>query len=618
MELSELTSYALEKYNIPEQHKWADFPAFSVLVHPDTGKWVALLMRQWDTDTGELIEICDLKCGRQSLQEFPRSYLGDPVRMHGNKWISIFFRSETEKDIVFKLFDRAYTSGEQRGYTITIGGEPVVLKDEYKETALPFSGSSYRAERVIIPEKIKAMRKLFVYGRESLPEKAMNFVRQGMFMQDYEDEYPWNGYFNCYYPTYHDLTIEQLRGYFSWRSDLRKGKYTPVPSSVAYIYIYELLNGIGVSTPEETLTKLEEFRDNYLPVAQPDQNMQKYLRRWMFEFALLKGLPKETLLRYADPKQMQNDASILALKDPENVKDEELFTMLSYLSGKYLQESLLFKKEPAAAAAKRLFCAVYCKIVKGYCVEGNDFFKLLYGNRTIRRYYPLANAVYLKTGDEKDRVVELNDNRVYSCENGLWTVASYEKLSFNAGLFRAFLHGTDCLLRKYLKTGHYLRLKEDEEWLKPFVEEAIRDDRIAAKKAAVQEIKIDLSGLDKIRADAWQTQNSLLIEEESEDRESETEEISANIEVIETVPEEEEIDLPLNAVEIRILRELLAGHPVNEILKNEHLMPSIVADAINGALIDEIGDTVLDCEDDCLSLVEDYIEEVKELLGGKG
>ncbi|MBR2551842.1 MAG: TerB N-terminal domain-containing protein [Erysipelotrichaceae bacterium] len=617
MELSELTSYALEKYNIPEQHKWADFPAFSVLVHPDTGKWVALLMRQWDTDTGELIEICDLKCGRQSLQEFPRSYLGDPVRMHGNKWISVFFRSETEKEIVFKLFDRAYTSGEQRGYTITIGGEPVILKDEYKETALPFSGSSYRAERVIIPEKIKAMRKLFVYGRESLPEKAMNFVRQGMFMQDYEDEYPWNGYFNCYYPTYHDLTIEQLRGYFSWRSDLRKGKYTPVPSSVAYIYIYELLNGIGVSTPEETLTKLEEFRDNYLPIAQPDQNMQKYLRRWMFEFALLKGMPKETLLRYADPKQMQNDASILVLKDPENVKDEELFTMLSYLSGKYLQESLLFKKEPAAA--KRLFCAVYRKIVKGYCVEGNDFFKLLYGNRTIRRYYPLANAVYLKTGDEKDRVVELNDNRVYSCENGLWTVASYEKLSFNAGLFCAFLHGTDCLLRKYLKTGHYLRLKEDEEWLRPFVEEATRDDRIAAKKAAVQEIKIDLSGLDKIRADAWQTQNSLLIEEESEDRESETEEISANIEVIETVPEEEEeIDLPLNTVEIRILRELLAGHPVNEILKNEHLMPSIVADAINGVLIDEIGDTVLDCEDDHLSLVEDYREEVKELLGGKG
>ena len=51
-------------------------------------------------------------------------------------------------------------------------------------------------------------------------------------------------------------------------------------------------------------------------------------------------------------------------------------------------------------------------------------------------------------------------------------------------------------------------------------------------------------------------------------------------------------------------------------LKNEHLMPSIVADSINGALFDEIGDTVLDCKEDDLSLVEDYTEEVRELLGG--
>ena len=45
MELSQLTAYAGEKYHIDEQHKWADFPGFSVLVHPQTGQWVALLMR---------------------------------------------------------------------------------------------------------------------------------------------------------------------------------------------------------------------------------------------------------------------------------------------------------------------------------------------------------------------------------------------------------------------------------------------------------------------------------------------------------------------------------------------------------------------------------------------
>ena len=67
MQMAELVAYAREKYQIDEQHKWADFPGFSVLSHPRTGKWIALLMRQWDTERGEEIERCDLKCGSGSL-----------------------------------------------------------------------------------------------------------------------------------------------------------------------------------------------------------------------------------------------------------------------------------------------------------------------------------------------------------------------------------------------------------------------------------------------------------------------------------------------------------------------------------------------------------------------
>ena len=67
MELSDLTAYAEEKYHIKEEFKWADFPGFSVLREPVSGKWVALLMRQWDTDSGMQLEVCDLKCGEDTL-----------------------------------------------------------------------------------------------------------------------------------------------------------------------------------------------------------------------------------------------------------------------------------------------------------------------------------------------------------------------------------------------------------------------------------------------------------------------------------------------------------------------------------------------------------------------
>ena len=74
--------------------------------------------------------------------------------------------------------------------------------------------------------------------------------------------------------------------------------------------------------------------------------------------------------------------------------------------------------------------------------------------------------------------------------------------------------------------------------------------------------------------------------------------------------------LPLNPVQIQILRALLEERDVTEIIRAHHLMPSMTADAINEALFDEIGDTVLLCEEDQLLLVDDYIEELEQILGG--
>ena len=45
-------------------------------------------------------------------------------------------------------------------------------------------------------------------------------------------------------------------------------------------------------------------------------------------------------------------------------------------------------------------------------------------------------------------------------------------------------------------------------------------------------------------------------------------------------------------------------------------MPSMAADFINEALFDEIGDTVVTCEDDRLTLIEDYFENLAQLPGG--
>ena len=66
-----------------------------------------------------------------------------------------------------------------------------------------------------------------------------------------------------YYPTYHDLTVGQARTYFAWRSKVRNNIYEKVSNSYAYIYLYELLNGIGVENVQDGLDKLINFNKNY-------------------------------------------------------------------------------------------------------------------------------------------------------------------------------------------------------------------------------------------------------------------------------------------------------------------------------------------------------------------
>lgn len=73
--------------------------------------------------------------------------------------------------------------------------------------------------------------------------------------------------------------------------------------------------------------------------------------------------------------------------------------------------------------------------------------------------------------------------------------------------------------------------------------------------------------------------------------------------------------LPLDENQRDLLLALLRGESVRERITKQHGMPEIVADGLNEALFDEIGDSVVECDGDEIILVEDYREDIMELLG---
>ena len=446
-----------------------------------------------------------------------------------------------------------------------------------------------------IPARIRKMYSLFEYEGGFMQVRAGNFYRQALFMQDYEDDVPWKGNYTYYFPTYHSLTVSQLRGYFSWRTRIRRGEYCPIPTSIAYLYIYELLNGIG-------------------------------LHRWIFELAVVHNLPLESAKLYLDPELIRRDEAISILLHPEMHTDEEVFSALCILGGDKLSKS------PAALypeKGKQLFREAWLAVSSHDFGDGTDFHTLCFGVRKMRPWYPFANAVYYWQEEPEDREYAVDECRIYCCRNGSWLSESYEKLHFDKTLFQSFLRETDRMLRLYLKTGRYLKEKEADAWASPFISAVIDEDRRLAEEAARPKITIDLSDLDRIRRDALKTRDSLLTKEELEElRALPAREDPEELKPLpaKEVPEEAEVpvyedirtepELPLDPVQIRILLRLLRGNSPADIIREHHLMPSLVADAVNEAMYDEFGDTVISCDDDELSLVEDYREDLAQMLEG--
>ena len=173
------------------------------------------------------------------------------------------------------------------------------------------------------------------------------------------------------------------------------------------------------------------------------------------------------------------------------------------------------------------------------------------------------------------------------------------------------------------------------------MEAVIEADKAAAEEAAKPKIIIDLSGLDKIRLDAQITRDSLLTEDEMREQAPEPEQISELIseQTPDPAPRQEEqsaqlmtqaatesskgeekpaaIEIPsLDDTQAQILLSVMRGEPVAGLIREKALMPSVVTDAINEALFDEIGDNVLTCEGDEITLVEDYREDLELVLEG--
>ncbi len=135
-----------------------------------------------------------------------------------------------------------------------------------------------------IAEKIQAMRELgqVVYKGSMRRECAeVTIVKQGEFMKDVTDDYGRNAFCNMERPVYGAMSTSQLRTYFSWRTNVRRGVWEKADHPYVVLYCYELMNVIGVQSPTEAFTQLISVWNNCREFC---PQLNRYMPQWLRDF----------------------------------------------------------------------------------------------------------------------------------------------------------------------------------------------------------------------------------------------------------------------------------------------------------------------------------------------
>lgn len=533
-----------------------------------------------------------------------------------------------------------------------------------------------------LPDQYRKMREISRWqddpkgGAGRWLSEAEIFYRQGLLMADFEDDCPYNGTFKSYFPTYNAMSDRQLRGYFTWRAQVRRGNIEETSTSFAFLYLYELICDIGVDNPRDGYDKIKAFWDAYRAF---EPGIDRFARVWLQDYAVFHGLDPKLLrdsktvmfdnalieLRRAardlipapappgqTPKRRKTSEPTLPLP-PDEVREERLMAAINALSTYNLSNSRLDRSHHRDL--RHVACAVYVRMARYYDTHRKTgIVASLFGEETAMPYTMFASAVFFAPERHEDCEYRLDPIHIYRCQNGFWECMRIHGSRQKSSKLGEMMRACDQRLRLALDPGHPLKEEKVPKYLAKII-----DDEITAWlswDAAHQPVKIDidLSQLGHIRSAAAQTREALLIDEEREDgtladaevavaERREAEPVADTIaEPVATTMQQDEASEPtISTEQFGVVAPLLAPAPTPAdtasaldpaadaylralLEQNAAQTASAVAqsgksedmlvDSINEALFDLVGDTVIEFGPAGPQIIEDYEADVRGYL----
>jgi len=481
--------------------------------------------------------------------------------------------------------------------------------------------------RIIDPirEKFYEMRRLASVRPFARSDSEL-FYKQAKFMEDFTDEYEGDAKFNMYFPYYQNMGYDYLRTYFTWRTKTRQGNMQQTSLSYIFLYIYELLSGIGTKDPSDGLDKLMVVWDVF---SKQNTTIQKYLPKWIKDYFIYYELPN-SFSDFVEEHNLQKHYSLSLLFD-ESVENK--LELWNSISGYDVTNSRFFK-DGNGQLISDCFCVVLSEI-KDFCKRRETRFEdlLIYSVGRRSPWQPFKQALFGSRTRQTDREIKISEFERYYCKSGQWTANLPIYYSSQKDFVGYILKKTEACLRQAVNYKYKL-VADMKPGSKPFREL----QRPAAKRAELDKViekaaadfyrdlnrtivKVDHTNLARIREEALETQEQLIVPEandritaEAPDEREDTHAASQPPITLSFADGWKELKKTLTDIEQKALSLALQDNAdIKSFADDNNIMLEVLVDSINEKTADCIGDSILEIDDDVI-LYDEYRENIEAIV----
>jgi hypothetical protein len=442
---------------------------------------------------------------------------------------------------------------------------------------------------------------------------AKTFYSQAVFMKDFVDDYDKCELFFAYYPSYQAMSYGQLRTYFTWRGQIRRGNVMKTSVSYAFVYIYELLNNIGVTDPNDGLEKLMNF---WLEYRNFDTSLDYYMRKWLKDYHVYYTGLKPFREFILENKLESAYPSILCY---ESGVDESL-AIFSDISIYKIKRSKFYSDE-TRQLINDCFYFILNKLRELCKANGKIFEDFVYtpSERGIQ-WIPFKNVLFYNMKNQNGRSAELSPRESYTCRHSRWTYKPVISSYCGKQLISYIMRAMEVELRKILKYKYKMSANIDlldiDTVLTLESLGIVFPDIIQVSTAEFYaqsnrtEVSVDLKNLEKIRREALDIQEKLIVPE--------VEAIVAPTENTVAAPPEkadvwENFAITLTDTEFEALALILANRSIKAFVNGKNIMPEILIDGLNQKAADSLGDIILEFDGNAV-VYDDYREKLTNMV----